>query len=57
MKDLSEKIVKAPKSKIRELFENDPELYDPRKYCGPGRDAISEAVKEKIEMLGSKNKT
>src|SRR6056297_1215649 len=43
-------------AKIRELFENDPELYDPRKYCGPGRDAISEAVKEKIEMLGSKNK-
>lgn len=43
-------------AKIRELFDKDPDLYDPRKYCGPGRDAISAAVKEKIEMLGSKNK-
>lgn len=43
-------------AKIRELFDKDPELYDPRKYCGPARDAISEAVKEKIEILGSKNR-
>jgi len=43
-------------AKIRELLDNDPNLYDPRKYCGPGRDAITSKVKEKIEMLGSKNK-
>ncbi len=43
-------------SKIRELFKKDSELYDPRKYCGPGRDAIREAVKGKIEFLGSKGK-
>ena len=42
-------------AKIKDLFEKDPELYDPRKYCGPGRDAIKERVKEKIEILGSKN--
>ncbi|MFO7815703.1 MAG: class II fructose-1,6-bisphosphate aldolase [Halanaerobiales bacterium] len=43
-------------AKIRELFDKDPELYDPRKYCGPGRDAIKAAVEEKIAMLGSKNR-
>ncbi|MDZ7673308.1 MAG: class II fructose-1,6-bisphosphate aldolase [Halanaerobiales bacterium] len=43
-------------AKIRELFANDSKLYDPRKYCGPGRDAIKAKVKEKIEILGSKNK-
>ncbi|MFW5855636.1 MAG: class II fructose-1,6-bisphosphate aldolase [Bacillota bacterium] len=42
--------------KIRELLDNDPELYDPRKYCGPGREAIKEKVKEKIEILGSTRK-
>lgn len=43
-------------SKVKELFAEDPDLYDPRKYCGPGRDAIKERVKEKIDVLGSKNK-
>ncbi|MCF8008526.1 MAG: class II fructose-1,6-bisphosphate aldolase [Halanaerobiales bacterium] len=42
--------------KIRELLDNDPKLYDPRKYCGPGRDAIKAKVKEKIEFFGSKNR-
>lgn len=42
--------------KVRELMDNDPDLYDPRKYCGPGREAITAKVKEKIEVLGSKNK-
>jgi len=43
-------------AKIRELFDNKPELYDPRKYCGPGRDAIKAKVKEKIRVLGSENR-
>ncbi|MGM0437296.1 MAG: class II fructose-1,6-bisphosphate aldolase [Bacillota bacterium] len=43
-------------AKVKELFAEDPDLYDPRKYCGPGRDAIKERVKEKIDVLGSKNK-
>ncbi len=43
-------------AKIRELMNNDPDLYDPRKYCGPGREAIKETVKEKIEILNSNNK-
>jgi len=43
-------------AKVKDLFSEDPDLYDPRKYCGPGRDAIKERVKEKIDVLGSKNK-
>jgi fructose-bisphosphate aldolase class II len=43
-------------SKIKEIFEEKPALYDPRKYCGPGRDAITEKVKEKIKILGSNDK-
>ncbi len=43
-------------NKIKELFAEKPELYDPRKYCGPGRDAITEKVKEKIKILGSNDK-
>ncbi|SFL17438.1 class II fructose-1,6-bisphosphate aldolase [Halanaerobium salsuginis] len=43
-------------TKIREIFAEKTELYDPRKYCGPGRDAIAEKVKEKIKTLGSNDK-
>jgi len=43
-------------AKVKEIFAEKPELYDPRKYCGPGRDAITEKVKEKIKMLSSNNK-
>ncbi|MFW5981941.1 MAG: class II fructose-1,6-bisphosphate aldolase [Halanaerobiaceae bacterium] len=42
--------------KIREIFTNDPDVYDPRKFCGPGRDAIKAKVIEKIKFLGSNNK-
>ncbi|MCC3144870.1 class II fructose-bisphosphate aldolase, partial [Halanaerobium sp. Z-7514] len=43
-------------AKIKEVYAEKPELYDPRKYCGPGRDAITEKVKEKIKILGSNDK-
>ncbi len=43
-------------SKIRDIFTNDPDVYDPRKFCGPGRDAIKAKVVEKIKFLGSNNK-
>lgn len=43
-------------AKVKEVFAEKPELYDPRKYCGPGRDAITEKVKEKIKILGSNDK-
>lgn len=43
-------------AKIKEIFKEKPEIYDPRKYCGPGRDAIKAKVIEKIKILGSANK-
>ena len=43
-------------ARVRELFDDDPDLYDPRKYCGPARDAMAEKVKEKIHTFGSQNK-
>lgn len=43
-------------AKVRELFASDEKLYDPRKYCGPGREAIKAKVMEKIDVLGSANK-
>ncbi|SMP46433.1 class II fructose-1,6-bisphosphate aldolase [Anoxynatronum buryatiense] len=39
---------------IRKEFAEDPTNFDPRKYLGPGRDAIREMVKHKIRnVLGS----
>ena len=37
--------------KIREVLANDQEVYDPRKYMGPGREAIKETVIEKCVNL------
>ncbi len=41
--------------KVREVLE-DPDVYDPRDICGPGREAMKEKVKEKIRLFGSQNK-
>jgi fructose-bisphosphate aldolase, class II len=41
---------------IREVLAQKPDLYDPRKYLGPARDAIKETVKGKIREFGSSNK-
>ncbi len=43
-------------AKLREVLADDPELYDPRKYCGPAREAMAEKVKEKIRAFGSNGK-
>jgi len=43
-------------AKIREVFAKDPAEFDPRKYLGPGRDAIVEMVKRKLHMLNSAGK-
>ncbi|GIN91709.1 putative fructose-bisphosphate aldolase [Siminovitchia terrae] len=42
--------------KIREVLETDREVYDPRKYMGPGREAIKETVIGKIREFGSAQK-
>ncbi|SHJ84878.1 class II fructose-1,6-bisphosphate aldolase [Paramaledivibacter caminithermalis] len=41
---------------IRKFLVENPEVFDPRKYLGEGRDAIKEMVKHKIKhVLGSSN--
>ncbi|SDI61403.1 class II fructose-1,6-bisphosphate aldolase [Alteribacillus bidgolensis] len=41
---------------VRKTLEEKPELYDPRKYLGPARDAIKETVKGKMREFGSSNR-
>lgn len=41
---------------IRQYLVENPEVFDPRKYLGKGRDAIQDMVKHKIKnVLGSSN--
>lgn len=42
---------------IREVFNNDPSVFDPRKYLTPAREKIEETVQHKIrDVFGSSNK-
>jgi len=41
---------------VRQVLAENPELYDPRKYLGPGREAIKETVMQKMEEFGSVGK-
>ncbi|HJV45223.1 MAG TPA: class II fructose-bisphosphate aldolase [Bacillota bacterium] len=38
---------------VREVLGSNQEVYDPRKFIGPARDAIKETVKAKIREFGS----
>ncbi len=40
----------------REVIANDQKVYDPRKIIGPGIKAMTEVVKEKIDIFGSTGK-
>jgi fructose-bisphosphate aldolase class II len=40
---------------IRNIFNKDAKVYDPRKYLGPARQAMVEVVKSKIKLFGSSN--
>lgn len=42
--------------RIREVLAEQPEQYDPRKYMGPGRNAIKETVIGKMREFGSSQK-
>lgn len=47
----------AMTANIRECFELQPEVFDPRAYLGAARQAVKEMVKHKIvNVLGSENK-
>jgi fructose-bisphosphate aldolase class II len=43
-------------AKIRQVFAEKPAEFDPRKYLGPGREAIKEMVKHKLQILGCAGK-
>jgi fructose-bisphosphate aldolase class II len=43
-------------SKIRQVFAEIPNEFDPRKYLGPGRDAIKAMVKHKLHVVGCAGK-
>ena len=43
-------------AKIRQVFAEKPGEFDPRKYLGPGREAIREMVKRKLLVLGCAGK-
>ncbi|MDN6161520.1 MAG: class II fructose-1,6-bisphosphate aldolase [Atopostipes sp.] len=42
--------------RTREIIANDKDVYDPRKIIGPGKENISESVKEHMRIFGSSNK-
>jgi len=43
-------------AKIRQVFAENPAEFDPRKYLGPGREAIKDMVKHKLHVLGCAGK-
>ncbi|WP_428909712.1 class II fructose-bisphosphate aldolase [Niallia sp. Krafla_26] len=43
-------------NKVREVLNTDHDVYDPRKFIGPGREAIKETVIGKMREFGSSNR-
>jgi fructose-bisphosphate aldolase class II len=43
-------------AKIRQVFAESPAEFDPRKYLGPGREAIKQMVQRKLHVLGCAGK-
>ena len=43
-------------AKIRQVLAEKPAEFDPRKYLGPGREAIKDMVKHKLRVLGCAGK-
>jgi fructose-bisphosphate aldolase class II len=46
----------ASAKRVREVLAADTEMYDPRKYLGPAREAIKETVIGKMREFGSSSK-
>lgn len=38
---------------VRQALAGDPGLYDPKKFGGPGRDAVNKLVRHRIEICGA----
>ncbi len=43
----------AMTSSVRRVFSEHPEIFDPRDYLGPGRDAITKVVASKMKAFGT----
>jgi len=43
-------------AKIRQVFAENPSEFDPRKFLGPGREAIKEMVRHKLHVLSCAGK-
>ena len=43
-------------AKIRQVYAEKPSEFDPRKYLGPGREAIKQMVKHKLHVVGCAGK-
>lgn len=41
---------------VRQTLEDNPKMFDPRKYLGPAREAIKETIRTKIRLFGSHNR-
>lgn len=41
---------------LREIFNEKPEGFDPRKYLGPARDAMQKIIEDRIDVFGSAGK-
>lgn len=41
---------------VKKFFKENPEANDPRKYMAPGKEAMKEIVRHKIEVCGSANR-
>jgi fructose-bisphosphate aldolase class II len=46
----------ASAKRVREVLRDNPDMYDPRKYLGPAREAIKDTVKGKMRDFGSSGK-
>ncbi len=46
----------AVTAKIRQVLAEKPSEFDPRKYLGPGREAIKDMVRHKLRILGCAGK-
>ncbi|KKK35154.1 fructose-bisphosphate aldolase [Salinicoccus sediminis] len=46
----------ASSKAVRDTLNNDSEVYDPRKYFGPAREAVKATVQGKIKEFGTSNK-
>ena len=41
---------------VRQALAEMPNEYDPRRYLGPARDAVKQAVRTKIRLFGASGK-